>query len=163
MLILAVQPVSVCTGLSRSICWYLFWYWGELLMIWWDCFPSSNGGLGPSNRWPRPIFWGKMGGPTKPFSPNNTYMVCLWYWFGKYPKYTDRYWPNIPIQYATLIEIALPSLVRARGNCLLRRRWKTFEEKIILFLEYHVVPYICTLGEFCGLLQLNWWGSRLRV
>ncbi len=54
----------------------------------------------------------------------------------------------------TCHEIALPLLVRERGNCLLRRL-KMFEEK----LKYWIVPFICTLKKFCGPLQLKWWVS----
>jgi hypothetical protein len=46
-------------------------------------------------------------------------------------------------------------LVRARGNCLTKKIKEVEEKLMCLFLEYPVVPYICTLGKFSGLLQLN--------
>jgi hypothetical protein len=62
--------------------------------------------------------------------------------------------------YCTYYEYCLSTILPTAANLAKPlsacKKKKIFKGKLIyLFLEYSVVPFICTLGEFCGLLQLN--------
>ncbi len=64
----------------------------------------------------------------------------------------------------TVEAAVLSSLVRARGNCLTKKiKEVRGKNNVFIFRVSCSVPFICTLGELCGLLQLNWWVSRLKV